>query len=52
MYPEFSFRTPANEKDVKFEILNIEAIFMDPNTRELNDSINKKDDKLKELEQF
>ena len=50
MYPEFSFRTPANEKDVKFDILNVEATFMDPNRKELNDGINEEGDKLKELE--
>ena len=33
MYPEFEFRTPANDKDVKFEIENIGATFIDPNDR-------------------
>ena len=31
MHPEFEFRTPANDKDVKFEIENIGATFIDPN---------------------
>ena len=30
MHPEFEFRTPANDKDVKFEIENIGATFIDP----------------------
>ena len=50
--PEFSFRTPANNKDIKFEITKVEATFIDPNRAEINDGINKEKielDKLKNL---
>ena len=50
MFPEFSFRTPANEKDIKFEILNIKATFIDPNVEELNNGIDEEEEKLKALE--
>ena len=47
--PDFSFRTPANEKDIKFEILKIEATFIDPNRNEFYEGIDSETDQLEKL---
>ena len=52
MHPEFEFRTPANDKYVKFEIENIRATFIDPNNKELNNRITRVNKRMTELVQL
>ena len=50
--PDFSFRTPANEKDIEFKIINSKATYIDPNRENFKTEINEEKDKLKDLEKL
>ena len=52
MFPNFIFRTPANEKSIKFEILTSRATFMNPHTQNIMEKIEEEKEKLEDLERL
>ena len=50
MHSQFSFRTPANRKEIPLKIINLEATFIDTYKKIMKKDINMEVENLKELE--